>query len=211
MTQRYYDFLKSSRFGEIMRYSPLQLENDHNFIQWIFPTTTPSRFSHNAPVIDIEELRSHPDFEEARKKMSESLNLMLRHWGLKPKDNNRILLLKGHNGLRFSRVLQSLVYHNRVDDAASILCFVMLQRIRIGPQIDRSGLTIWETRFLEALKEVEDLETIDTTNQIIGHMTDDLEQSEMNDLFFSRSNHVNQSEEHKIDNTENNFKEEDDF
>ena len=174
MTQRYYNFLKSSRFGEIMRYSPLQLENDHNFIQWIFPTTTPSRFSHNAPVIDIAELRSHPDFEEAREKMSESLNLMLRHWGLKPKDDNRILLLKGHNGLRFSRVLQSLVYHNRVDDAASILCFVMLQRIRIGPQIDISGLTIWETRFLEALKEVEDLETIDTTNQIIGHMTDDL-------------------------------------
>jgi hypothetical protein len=152
-TKDYIKFLESRRFEEIMNYSSSSMENDHNFIQWIFPTTTRSMFTDNAPIIDIKELRSYDVT-----KISRSFEKITEHWGIK---DNKIVnltkfkLLNGHNGLRFSRVLQSLVYHDKSDVAKGLLDLVLKNVAgNLRPRCEGSK-TIWEIRYLEALAEVE--------------------------------------------------------
>lgn len=76
-TNDYINFLASQRYEDIMNYNDHQLESDHNFIQWIFPTTTKSAFTHNAPIIDIKELRTYHVEQIVR-----SLNKMTDYWGI---------------------------------------------------------------------------------------------------------------------------------
>jgi hypothetical protein len=50
--------------AQLWAYSDEQLEDVHDFIQWLFPTPTPSRFNPHAPVLadaDIAAFRSDPD------------------------------------------------------------------------------------------------------------------------------------------------------
>lgn len=156
-TQRYYEFLRSKRYDRIMRYTSNQLEEDHAFIQWLFPTTTPSRFNNTAPVIDIIELKSHPDFQSAREKIINSLYLIMKHWGIDENfevfDFNRFKLLNGHNGLRLSRVLQSLIYHDLKELAEKLLATVLMHENKLLLNFI-GDITIWELRFEEASAEV---------------------------------------------------------
>lgn len=159
MTTEYYDFLKSHRYDEIMSYNEKELEDCHAFIQWIFPTTTPSAFNSEAPVINIVELRASSDYNDAREKIIDSLELILKHWGIEYEDEGlyiydqtKFKLLNGHNGLRFSRVLQSLVYHEYTDLAQAILEFVLDNVSLLKPK-RQDGKTIWEIRLQEAIDE----------------------------------------------------------
>lgn len=159
MTTEYYNFLKSHRYDEILSYDSNELEYYHDFIQWIFPTTTPSLFNSNAPVINIVELRSSPHYEEARVKIIDSLKLILKHWGIELKENELIIydetkfrLLNGHNGLRFSRVLQSLVYHEYTNLSQALLEFILNNVSLLKPK-RKNEKTIWEIRLQEAIDE----------------------------------------------------------
>lgn len=102
-------------YSEIINYTSDDLENDHKFIQWIFPTTQPSDYAKNVPIIDIAELQTFiRDDPTIIEKLKQSYNLMIKHWGL---DDIQCIKnmekLNGHNALRLSRMLQSLVYHNQ--------------------------------------------------------------------------------------------------
>jgi hypothetical protein len=171
-TKDYIKFLDSRRYEEIMNYSSSSMENDHNFIQWIFPTTSQSMFTNNAPIIDIKELRTHNII-----KISRSFDKITEHWGIK---DNKIVnltkfkLLNGHNGLRFSRVLQSLVYHDQADVAKGLLDLVLNNVAgNLRPRSEGSK-TVWEIRYLEALVEVEvalrktESDDVDSTSQLSG-------------------------------------------
>jgi hypothetical protein len=155
-TQRYYNFLTSDRYVQIQNYTPSELERDHSFIQWIFPTTTASAFNSSAPIIDVNDLRSSPEFEDARIKLIQSLELMIKHWGIECSESGleisnvkNFQLLNGHNGLRFSRVLQSMVYHDFGKLAETLLEFVLLNITLLRPAM-HNGKTIWEIRLDEA-------------------------------------------------------------
>jgi hypothetical protein len=45
-------------YSQIIQYNSHQLEDDHQFIKWLFPLTNPSPNAINAPVIDILELHT---------------------------------------------------------------------------------------------------------------------------------------------------------
>jgi len=157
-TNNYFNFLKS-KSGEswdaIMRYNEYQLESSHTFIQWIFPTTTQSRFNENCPVISLTELRRHSDFNDAKSKMIISLSLMKNHWGInsnKVVDISKFKRLSGQNGLRLSRVIQSLIYHDLCVEASDLLSIVLsnLQQLNVWKV---NGITIWQNRYNEAIEE----------------------------------------------------------
>jgi len=155
-TEEYYQFLNSGEWETIMGYNENQLESSHTFIQWIFPTTKPSQFNNRCPVITVKELRTHPDFINAKLKMKVSLSLMKKHWGIRTDDTvdiPKFKRLNGHNGLRMSRVIQSLVYHDLIDEALNLLEFVKskLENLNVRKE---NGITIWECRFNEAKCEI---------------------------------------------------------
>jgi hypothetical protein len=142
-----------------MKFDTEELEDNHDFIQWIFPTVSQSAFNGDAPTIDIKELRAHPKFETAKVQMMESLNLMLPHWGISDGnviDKRRFKLLNGHNGMRLSRVLQSLVYHDKITEAEMVLKCVLDNIHLLKPKVV-NGKTFWQIRFEEACNEVEQL------------------------------------------------------
>lgn len=123
-TKDYIDFLNgkiktenSKSFYDIMDYTDDYLESDHRYIQWIFPTTAPSQCATNVPVIKISELQSYISNDPTiQNKLYQSYNMMIKYWGLDGiQFPDKIEKLNGHNALRLSRMLQSLVYHGRKD------------------------------------------------------------------------------------------------
>lgn len=155
-TLDYYRFLENDH-GKILAYNRDQMESDHGFIQWLFPTTIPSMFNSAAPRLNLVELRRDHRFGIAQTKMIESALRICEHWGIYIDgiDLSSFRLLDGHNGLRLSRVLQSLVYHDLEYVAREILDIVMenISKLR-SVTYTKSGKTLWEARLDEALYEV---------------------------------------------------------
>lgn len=153
---RYYNFLESESFERIMSYNECELESDHEFIQWLFPTIRKSAFNRNAPIIDIKELRANPKFQDAAEKMLRSLDLMKSFWGIMGDeiyDVEKFQRLDDHNGLRLSRVLQSLIYHDLEHESYILLATVISNVKYLMPRCEH-GKLIWQSRFEEAIYDV---------------------------------------------------------
>lgn len=123
-TKSYIDFLNektktenNKTYLEILSYSDEELDSDHAFIQWLFPTTTQSNYSKKCPIIDIEQLQIEIIKDvKIINKLIMSQEMMLEYWGLTDNQNiKKIEKLNGHDALRLSRMLQSLVYHGKKD------------------------------------------------------------------------------------------------
>lgn len=159
-TEEYIDYVFGLEYSTVMDYLPHSIEDDHSFIQWMFPTTTRSLYNSSAPLLDICELRCHKSFEKVKEGMLEkSVPKMKAHWGIKGRkveNVDKLQLLNGHNGLRFSRVLQSMVYHDLADEAERLLNLVLSFDSRLSPAM-KGSVSIWECRFLEAKEEVKAL------------------------------------------------------
>lgn len=81
-----------------------QLENKHDYIQWIFPLTEASAAVPNSPVLaaaDVMTLRQSPDAQTSLARAEH----MMRHFWL---DNNHWLSPYDHNLLRITRAVKSL-------------------------------------------------------------------------------------------------------
>lgn len=175
-------------YTQIMNYNDTQLEDNHNFIQWIFPLTVPSKATlHNHPIInDFTILNKHINF--ARKKMALSFILMTRHWGIKTHfistqytsciknpfpqknlppflrlqvhDRNALQLLNFHDSLRLSRMLQSLVYHNYKNLATYLLnTIIPYTNTILTPMYHPSTTTTeWAYRMQEAISLMKKIE-----------------------------------------------------
>lgn len=147
---------EGSDIATILKYSEEELEADHAFIQWLFPLPEPSAYNPYAPVIDIDELQQalsqHPMLQST---MLTALKKMQVFWGISPLDRRRIKKLNGHNGLRFSRVLQSLVYHGLKDEAENMLKVVLeevgSEKSVLSPTLDyKTKKSLWEIGFIRA-------------------------------------------------------------
>ncbi len=158
-TKEYIQFIRGGTtshgmtFEEIMNYTDRDLEDDHAYIQWIFPLAAPSQFNPDAPVINIAELQNYPEAKEA---MLRSYEKITKFWGLysDPIDRKRLILLNGHNGLRFSRFLQSMVYHGHENLAEETLEKVKANLHILSPRKGRLGKTLWEELFIEAKEQI---------------------------------------------------------
>lgn len=96
-----------------------ELENSHNYIQWMFPLDTISLYNPFAPFINKEKINEYQT-ELIQKNMKVSLDVMLCFYGFSWEDD-RIVFLNcykdrimewvypnSHNYLRITRILKSL-------------------------------------------------------------------------------------------------------
>lgn len=105
---------KGRTFQDILNYDYVQLENDHNYIQWIFPTKDKSQFNLTAPILTpetISVLRESADFQ---KKFELITNKMVEFWGWETECGElfrayfRLVFEKNdHNFLRVTRFIKS--------------------------------------------------------------------------------------------------------
>jgi hypothetical protein len=132
--------------AEIWAYSDEQLEDVHDFIQWLFPLRMPSRFNADAPLltpIDIAAFRAEPALRE---NLRRSLDLFLGFLGLRWEaghvaraddfDRRHVFDYPDHNWLRITRVLTSTRLLGLEEESRAF--FEFLKALR---EEERTGIT----------------------------------------------------------------------
>ena len=117
------------------------MEVTHDYIQWCFPTTVPSRFHPSAPVLTDEDLCmiiANPSIRARlfsfRKRYMDFL-INTREWRER----------HDHNQLRITRALQSTKIIFGTLDAQKLLRDVMvLAKIPAGMKVNKETLRIWQ-------------------------------------------------------------------
>jgi len=102
-----------------------RLENVHNYIQWLFPLSEPSKFNANAPILDESVIAAFLADKELRRRLYRSFKLLLDFYGLQcvTSQESGVKISKAanfesrrqywlrpmnHNHLRITRILRSL-------------------------------------------------------------------------------------------------------
>ena len=107
-------------------------ENEHDFIQWLFPIDTPSNFNPDSPVLNaetVERMRKNPNVKkgvlEAYERFLGFCGLIRGSDGLEHKEFKRnVWEHENHNWLRITRVLRCLSLLELHDEANELLSFV---------------------------------------------------------------------------------------
>ena len=137
---------------DILLFTNEEIEYEHNFIQWIFPTIEKSRFNSDAPVIDESFSERFQKDELAKSNYCKSCQLYLNYIGfccdgqgkiksIKPK---RIYELPSHNYLRITRMLNSL---NQVENntCSANLYQALMKEVRTDSnKIDERTIKYWK-------------------------------------------------------------------
>ena len=99
--------------ADIWAFSDFQIEKTHNFIQWVFPTTTPSASVPGSPVLKLEEVHLIRQNAEALENLYRSAE-----WYLGFLERNTFWIKShDHNHLRITRAIQSLRLLGDADEA----------------------------------------------------------------------------------------------
>ena len=105
---------------EIHRWDYNELENVHDYIQWLFPLPDPSQYNPSAPILDAEQIAKFHMDAELRLQLLASFDKMLGFYGFERnnmsivrsnswEERSRNWLRPGnHNHLRLTRILKSL-------------------------------------------------------------------------------------------------------
>jgi len=109
---------------EIHTWGYHNLEDVHDYIQWLFPLAEKSSFNPDAPLLDVLQMEAFRTDERLKAKVIRSFKLMLSFYGLRCDETDqrvtistsgefpqrkRIWLNNGnHNYLRITRILTSL-------------------------------------------------------------------------------------------------------
>ena len=89
---------------DIWDLSDEEIENTHDFIQWLFPTDKPSRYNLAAPVLSEQDILNVQNSEKAQKNLKYSAN-----WFLNFLDRHSYWVDKhDHNQLRIKRIKKCL-------------------------------------------------------------------------------------------------------
>ena len=141
---------------EIAARNPRQLEQTHDYIQWVFPTMTPSHFNPHAPVLDQADVDAGVRDQRVVGNLIRMAAIMGRFYGLErtsfrdgpqydPIGNHPPWWMStgNHNFLRITRILDSLRLFGLVDGAEALLdALELLVRRHPGPVSDRT-LQFW--------------------------------------------------------------------
>ena len=122
--------------AEIYTYTDQQIETDHTFIQWLFPTDEPSRSVPNSPVLRPNDVVLIKESEAAQANLKKSTDWYL---GFLTR-NNHWVKIYDHNHLRITRVIKSLrlLVNDEVADSFRTALYNVLDADRvIIPQATR--------------------------------------------------------------------------
>jgi hypothetical protein len=107
--------------SEIWGWGNQELEDVHDFIQWLFPLPEPSRFNSDAPLVTKEDVAAFEADERLRANLLRSLERMLAFLGLAWAEDGEVVegsnfaarardvwSSPNHNWLRITRILHCL-------------------------------------------------------------------------------------------------------
>jgi hypothetical protein len=125
-----------------------QLEKEHDYIQWLFPTQTKSKFNFDAPILTIESICEFVEYDEAVANLIVSSFIFQKF--LKLEEETPFWIKRNHlsthgtrdnhNCLRISRVIESLNSLEQYHRAESFYKSVLKVYVKNNP----SPLYHWE-------------------------------------------------------------------
>lgn len=131
--------------SEVLAFSDQQLEDMHDYIQWLFPLPTRSAAQPTAPVLtDIEMEKIRKDARATGTLIAAS-ERMLRFY----RDTHSWLRTHDHNHLRITRIIRSLRLLVSLDAARSFHRTLLILHDDAGNPVNASSLRFWA----EALRD----------------------------------------------------------
>lgn len=156
MNQQLIDFYRGNgkdaagrTIAQVLRFDHAGLESVHDYIQWLFPTATASKFNPNAPLLDDETIAVFRTEEIFRERLQEALGIMLEFYGLQLYVSDDVVTVRkganyaerkanwqdapagyvNHNLLRFTRILECLTLVGMENYAVALYgCLAAIQR-----------------------------------------------------------------------------------
>ena len=105
---------------DIWRFSPDDLEDVHDYIQWLFPLAEPSAFNPDAPLLDDDTIARFRADATLRERLARSLDVMLAFY----RGSHDWLTPHNHNFLRLTRILTSLSVLGLESRARELLAYL---------------------------------------------------------------------------------------
>jgi hypothetical protein len=142
--------------ANIHKFNGDALEMVHDYIQWLFPTLTPSNFNAGGPLLDVETIIVLQGNANFKKNFKKSLERIFDFWGLHTRtENDKYIVMPisylrpwmeegDHNLLRMSRVMESCRLLGYQETASSLLTALMgLSQTGAGKFITTKNLCHW--------------------------------------------------------------------
>lgn len=135
------------RLMDVWDWSHDQLEDAHDYIQWLFPLDTPSSANPDAPLLTDDTARAFSWDEVLRDRVQKSLAVMMRFYGLERLvfPDGKLVVIRAthfqerrgvwigpnnHNHLRLTRILRSLTLLGLSRDARALFqCLENIYRV----------------------------------------------------------------------------------
>ncbi len=147
---------RGRRLEEIWAYSDDEMEEVHDFIQWLFPLPEPSAFNHAAPLLSTDDIAAFHRDPTLRKNVQQSFARFLAFLGLEQRADGRIVEAPNfgarypevwssfnHNWLRITRVLRSLQLLNALPEARALHDCLQKLRSEQGVPVSDDTLQYW--------------------------------------------------------------------
>jgi len=143
------------RLGDIWRFSHEELEENHDYIQWLFPLTERSAFNPNAPVLDDATIERFRSDQRLRQNLERSLEVMMDFYGLAiagdritrapsfPERSTNWLTPFNHNFLRLTRILKSLSLLGLAPRASQLFACLEAIYATYGRVIGERTMSFW--------------------------------------------------------------------
>jgi hypothetical protein len=114
---------RGRRLDDILSWDDAQLENNHDYIQWLFPLPEPSGFNPGAPTLVQADIVAFRQYGALRRAVLTSLGVMRRFYGLDGATARQASWLTpgNHNMLRLTRIIRSLHLLGLDEEAAALL------------------------------------------------------------------------------------------
>ena len=106
---------KGRIINQLRAFSDWRLENEHDVIQWLFPSDIHSSYFNDAPILTEDDIKFIKESKEIQDNFEISLDRMIC---LYEKDDSWITK-KNHNFLRITRILRCLWLAGKIHDYVS--------------------------------------------------------------------------------------------
>ena len=144
---------------QILNWDDGQLETVHNYIQWLFPLTTPSGPNPTAPVLDQATIQTFQNDVLLKAQLLRSFRRMLTFYGLQMDEATRVitrapnfnaraavwLTPANHNFLRITRIIHSLRLLGLPEYSSAFLTIMQDIARNEGSAIVGNAPTFWQS------------------------------------------------------------------
>lgn len=129
---------KGRTLDDIIAFSNEQLEREHDYIQWLFPSKDPSMFNKHAPLLDDETILEIRDNLDVLKAVVEGWVRMMNFYA-----TSQWISPLNHNYMRISRILATLSLFRLDQQWEYSLMFFLSQRKKNPELISFMTVRFW--------------------------------------------------------------------